>query len=85
MEATSLKLPDPKFSRHVMDGKMREVFTYDILTDSFVVRWDTLIDNIQYHYIDRIANRLNQQIENKSLMDKKRKDAFEFFTELEHG
>ena len=84
MEATSLKLPDPEYSRYVLGGKMREVFTYDILTDSFVVRWDTIIDNVQYHWMDSLNSSSNERIEDKSIMEQKRNKAFKFFTELEN-
>lgn len=47
ISAQALPLPEGvKSAKYVQD--MREIVVYEISTDKFRVRWDTIIDGIQY-------------------------------------
>lgn len=47
MDATTLQIPNGVFHSQYVDG-MREISTYFIDKDTFCVRWDTVINGMQY-------------------------------------
>ena len=77
MQAKTLPLPDADSCKYVMDGQMREIWAYDILADAFKVRWDTMIDNIQYHFVDTLPH------DKQADLTEKRLKAYRFFQDLE--
>jgi hypothetical protein len=47
MKTEDLPLPKSVLYAKFIDG-VREMLTYDIATDTFLVRWDLVVDNKQY-------------------------------------
>ena len=43
-----MELPQGVYHACYVDGEMREVIAYEVNTDKYRVRWDTIIDGWQY-------------------------------------